>query len=1149
MRKNRFIEIALILSMLILFSRIVLSLSFISNPSISPINSSREQPLVCSWEASDAIQQNVTWYNGTNIFNSTADTASPAVMPSIYLTRGEKWNCTVSIGDGSAILTGSSVTTIKNALPSKPNVLNATIPEDSTYVFILNSTDADYDPVVYLYTSVNITPNSWDAYTGLFGWTPDYPNIGTNTITFYAKDNQEPTMVGIDVIFNVTSVNDAPQFGTVLSTQYATEGALFTYSINATDEEYDPVFYYDNTSLFIIDSDTGLISFTPTFEQRGNHTIGINISDGQNSTLGSFILLINTTNHYPNLTFIQNQSILQNQSLLMDVTGYDFDNDTVNFLASPAIFNITTLINYANSTVNATGQINFTPTDNDVGNNTVIISIRDSRGASTNQTVKFEVINTNDPPNISLIPNQTAAAFVPYSILLNATDPDLDSGDTIHYFDNTSLFDINSATGQIDFMPNWSQVGNFSIRITVNDSFGLLDAQIFNIQIVNNSPPYFLEELTNQTAYEDSEFFYKINASDPDGGPINFSSIVLYYDNATFFEINRSTGLVDFIPDNNIIGNYIITITIVDLLGSSNSSNFNLKIVNVNDPPVLGNTSFPNCVVGNNFYYDINATDEDLIWGDSLNFSVSDISAFNISSDGVINFTPIEEQAGAYSLNISVTDSSGAFDSRIIPFIIYNVSAPPNISQIYPYGTPVSAYAVYAFSDRLNFPENITNINATENMTVDFKSIIFDPDTAFANLTFSWYLNDVYQNNSQNFSKYFNFFSNGTYAVKLIVHDDMYSAASFIWNVTVSNRNRAPKLVNGLQNLTINQTTTISNYLTGTVSLTRFIDPDDDLNSNDVIEGNETSTLSFNSTTTTLASISITNGDITITPLNLGIVSIIFTARDTEFSTQSNNVTLNITIPISQETGGSSVTGTGGGTRTVEVEVEVPKPAVLKIISPGVVTIYKNNTLTTPVTIVNRWNSSLQGIVLGAYTNASNISFMFDKYYFDVLGVNENVTTNLTIWSYRALSTYELVITANVSNPDYQDNAVIYVNSIEKSLGRYSDEVTNTKITFARDLLEGNPECVELNELLRQAQIKADEENFEEANRILDSVIQGCKYLVNKGTKTEEKPTLIMNLRAFMKTQMMNYLLISLAAIVLVIGLTYTRRIIRRKSP
>jgi hypothetical protein len=100
---------------------------------------------------------------------------------------------------------------------------------------------------------------------------------------------------------------------------------------------------------------------------------------------------------------------------------------------------------------------------------------------------------------------------------------------------------------------------------------------------------------------------------------------------------------------------------------------------------------------------------------------------------------------------------------------------------------------------------------------------------------------------------------------------------------------------------------------------------------------------------------------------------------------------------------------------------------------------------------------------------------------------------------------YEIVIWANVSDPSYKDKAIIYVNAIEKARGNQS--VTSAKITFAEDLLSSNPECIELNEFIRQAKDQIDNRNYEQASNILDSVIQGCKYLVSQSRLKDERPT------------------------------------------
>ena len=62
------------------------------------------------------------------------------------------------------------------------------------------------------------------------------------------------------------------------------------------------------------------------------------------------------------------------------------------------------------------------------------------------------------------------------------------------------------------------------------------------------------------------------------------------------------------------------------------------------------------------------------------------------------------------------------------------------------------------------------------------------------------------------------------------------------------------------------------------------------------------------------------------------------------------------------------------------------------------------------------------------------------------------------------------------------------------------------KVTFARDLLGQNPECVELNELLDRADQYIDEGRFEEARQLVQQSIDGCKYLVSKSRAKNETP-------------------------------------------
>ena len=83
----------------------------------------------------------------------------------------------------------------------------------------------------------------------------------------------------------------------------------------------------------------------------------------------------------------------------------------------------------------------------------------------TGKTTGSLAMCINQPPAITTIADQTATVGTAFSLNVIATDAD---SDTLTYYDDTSLFNINSLTGAISFTP--SAAGTYSITITVEDN-------------------------------------------------------------------------------------------------------------------------------------------------------------------------------------------------------------------------------------------------------------------------------------------------------------------------------------------------------------------------------------------------------------------------------------------------------------------------------------------------------------------------------------------------------------------------------------------------------------------------------------------------------------------------------------------------------
>ena len=127
----------------------------------------------------------------------------------------------------------------------------------------------------------------------------------------------------------------------------------------------------------------------------------------------------------------------------------------------------------------------------------------------------------------------------------------------------------------------------------------------------------------------------------------------------------------------------------------------------------------------------------------------------------------------------------------------------------------------------------------------------------------------------------------------------------------------------------------------------------------------------------------------------------------------------------------------------------------------------------------------------------------FSKEKFERIPYGGSEKVILTVTNYRLGENFEIIVSADVADPEFTDTALIMINSLEAA---NMGEDLKTKVTFARDLLGQNPECVELNELLQEADELIADGNFEEAKQLVQGVIDGCKYLVSKSRSKEEKP-------------------------------------------
>lgn len=1149
------------------------ALDFSAGPTISPSDAASNDSLTCRWTPSGTgtLTANVTWYrNGAlnrseNSISCSAGVLcqTPIGIPASAVRRPDVWNCSVTISNGTSTTTAHTSVTIANADPTIHTVTSPqSLTEDVAYTYDFNASDPDDGPSQFFWTSreINASDNSTispplfrfsdagsDEITGEINFTPTQSDVGNHTMEITVTDGQEGSDSKI-IIYEVIEVNDAPTFSPALADQSATEGVAFRYAIAAIDEEnHTPINVSISSDLgsrlIVIQTGPATANITfnttgnaPEYQDTGPHTVTVTINDSHNATnTGQFTLTVTAVNRPPELDAIANQSGVQGGTLTFSLAAFDNDTtDTLTFAVNDTDYTANTI----NNSNNATGNITATLGNDDVGIYYLNVSVSDNKGAIDWQRVKMNISNINDAPIINEISNDSSntegqtnlsdlIAYVggPFVYYVNATDIDANTpdGETLTYsINDTGTFSINATTGRLYGTPEEDDVGNITLLLNVSDDGGLWANDTLHIEIRNNSIPDF-EPIDNITCTEDIRCTVLLNVTNADRDNITYSS-----NRSILFPIgyyNKTRALINKTYTQSEVGNYSIGLTVTDEKGASGTESFTLIVEERNDNPILESISFPTIVEEHYIHIVIDASDQDYQLGiENVTFNVSFITGseiftmrtrYNTSSSqtyGLINFTPSTDDDGEYSVNITANDLRNGTDWQVVNFTIYNDTLPPNITHIRPYAHPSNESPVDEWRARSFYPNNITFINITENTTITFNHTTTDDTTARENLTYRWRYEGVTNGTGHEHEMTFGFFTSGKRSLELIVYDDRLENTSFTWNLTIADLNREPQLINDLDDIVVNGSTTYLDYFNYYNSEQKFYDPDDDRNGDGIIMNNETPTLTYSDTGCSVATITYNGSILQLTPTEMGNCTVIFFGVDTDnISITSNTVTITVVSPVEQETVENTIDtpggGSGGGSSTSTSNVPLPipteNPVPLAMIVPDNVRVGRNRTATIPVTLQNAWDADLEEISVWAETNDSDVKLSFTQTYFKSIPLNGSVRFNISATGYRLGENYDIVVHANVTQPSYHDSATVFLSSIEAS---EEDITQQQRVTFARDLLNENPECQELNELLDEAIDAIHQGQYERADQLIDGTINGCRYLVSQARKAEETP-------------------------------------------
>jgi hypothetical protein len=234
-----------------------------------------------------------------------------------------------------------------------------------------------------------------------------------------------------------------------------------------------------------INSSSGVINWTPDNSQVGSHTITVKVTDtGAAAITSSWTLQVKNLNDSPTWVSVPSGTIATNEDELYTVTIEASDIDMGDHLSyaltvKPAAMTID--IN--------TGEIEWTPTNDDVGLHNITVTATDDSAAVISASWTLDVKNVNDAPVLADISSGTTAEDAPYSITVSASD--VDAGDVITYslYQKPTGMAIVGATGVISWTPTNAAVGSHSIIVRATDLAGGYDSKSYTLEVTNVVSP------------------------------------------------------------------------------------------------------------------------------------------------------------------------------------------------------------------------------------------------------------------------------------------------------------------------------------------------------------------------------------------------------------------------------------------------------------------------------------------------------------------------------------------------------------------------------------------------------------------------------------------------------------------------------------
>lgn len=569
-----------------------------------------------------------------------------------------------------------------------------TVDEGQLYRYAVQATDPDARDVIEFSLAVAPAGMAIDANSGVITWTPGNAQVGQHAVTVQVSDTLGAFSQQSFVI-TVLNVNQAPVFVSEPLLQ-AVEETAYHYQAQAIDPDLGDLLTYTLALApagMSIDSQSGLIRWTPAIGQAGTHAVLVRVVDSAGASAQQpFVVTVAERNLAPSIISTPVVNAIVGVEYRYAVQAEDPNAaDTLTFALGA----------FPNGMVidPATGVVSWIPQPAQVGVHDITVVVSDNHNAASAQAFQLRVSEPNRAPVFTTTALPDAVENVGYVALVEAVDPN--EGDQVEYalVSGPQGLVIDARSGQINWLPGNHQAGAHVLVVRATDHHGLYSEVTLTVQVlaVNDAPVIVSNPVI--TAQSQTRYQYQVAIEDPDAGDSHVFALTQAPEGMTI----SASGLIEWTPPANAAASYTVQVVVVDAAGARDSQTYTLQMLN--RAPVITSVPPQDIQATRHYVYQVMARDDD---GDTLRFSLENAPAgMTIDSvSGLLQWPTQASDSGQHGFVVSVADNRGGVATQTVVLTVQEAEQPnrPPVITSVP-STQATVGQAYSYSVVVSDPD------------------------------------------------------------------------------------------------------------------------------------------------------------------------------------------------------------------------------------------------------------------------------------------------------------------------------------------------------------------------------------------------------------------------------------------------------------